>query len=91
MLDHSSGLRLLGHAPAQDVDFGAPPASRKEEGRNRYLWVIDDQGIPYIKEIPLELLISEKPKHTNLTGGRPAYAGGELWFRTQEALFMSGG
>ena len=34
---------------------------------------------------------NEFPKHTNLTGGGPAYAGGELWFETEESLFVSGG
>ena len=90
-LNHESGLRFLGYAPAQDVDCGAPPRSRGEKGRHRYLWVINDKGIPFIKEVPIIYLASEFPKHTNLTGGCPAYAGGELWFRTEEALFMSGG
>ena len=31
------------------------------------------------------------PKHTNLTGGRPAYIGGELWFETGARVFVSGG
>ena len=90
-LDHESGLRLLGYAPAQGVDCGAPPRSRRETGWHRYLWVINDKGIPFIREVPIMHLDSELPKHTNLTGGCPAYAGGELWFRTEEALFLSGG
>ena len=42
-------------------------------------------------EIINDRLNSNLPKHTNLTGGVPAYVGGELWFRTEEALFVSGG
>lgn len=90
-LNRESGLRLLGYAPAQDVDYGDPPRSRQERGRHRYLWVIDDKGVPFIKEVPVVGLEAEIPKHTNLTGGRPAYAGGELWFQTAELLFVSGG
>ncbi len=93
LLDKESGFRLLGYAPAQDVDYGAPPKSRRDKGHHRYLWVIDEKGVPFIKEVPIESLglQSAMPKHTNLTGGRPAYAGGELWFQTTESLFVSGG
>ena len=90
-LDHLTGLRLLEYAPAKDVYRGSPPKSRRERGRHRYLSVIDDEGIPFIREIPIVALGIELPKHTNLTGGGPAYAGGELWFDTEESLFVSGG
>lgn len=47
-----------------------------------YLWVIDKQGEILIL---LEQTINEKsPRghicHTNITGGEPAYQGGEMWF-----------
>jgi hypothetical protein len=53
--------------------------------------VINDKGLPFVKEIKIDRLNSNLPKHTNLTGGQPAYVGGELWFGTEEALFVSGG
>ena len=58
---------------------------------NRYLWVIDRQGIPYIIERPLSHIGGIDPKHTNLTGGEDAYVGGELWFSDNSRLFVSGG
>ena len=91
LLDHLSGLRFLGFAPARDVNLGHPPNSRTETGYSRYLWVIDDNGLPFVKEVKSARLNSNLPKHTNLTGGQPAYAGGELWFGTEDALFVSGG
>ena len=91
LLDHLSGLRFLEYAPAREVHRGYPPKSRSETGHHRYLWVINDEGLPFVKEIKNVHLKSNLPKHTNLTGGRPAYAGGELWFGTEEALFVSGG
>jgi hypothetical protein len=91
LLDLLTGLRFLGQAPAQDVHLGYPPNSRREVGLHRYLWVINDKGLPFVKEIHNARLNSNLPKHTNLTGGLPAYAGGELWFGTEEALFVSGG
>ena len=90
-LDSSSGYRLLGYAPARDVECGFPPRSQKDDGYHRYLWVINEAGIPFIKEIPIAALGDCKPKHTNLTGGYPAFIGGELWFKTSERLFVSGG
>ena len=90
-LECLSDLRLLDYAPAKDVYLGAPPKSRKDQGSHRYLWVIDDKGIPFIKEMHIVALNNEFPKHTNLTGGGSAYAGGELWFETEESLFVSGG
>ena len=91
LLDQLSGLRFLGNAPAQEVHRGHPPKSRSEAGQHRYLWVINDEGLPFVKEIKNVRLNSNLPKHTNLTGGQPAYAGGELWFGTEESLFVSGG
>ena len=85
------GLRLLGTAPAHDVLFGYPPTSRTETGPNRYLWVIDERGIPYILEERLPAIRSNLPKHTNLTGGGLAYLGGEMWFASPTALYVSGG
>ena len=86
----SAGLRRLHQAPAIDILIGAPPRARNDS-RNRYLWVIDDTGIPYILEAQLLALNGELPKHTNLTGGGRAYLGGELWFSDRSSLFMSGG
>ena len=91
LLNSLSGLRFLGLAPARDVHRGHPPNSRSETGHNRYLWVIDDEGLPFVQEVENTHLNSNLPKHTNLTGGQPAYVGGELWFGTEVSLFLSGG
>lgn len=90
LLPLSGGFRLLPVAPAQDVAFGYPPKTR-HDSLHRYLWVINDDGIPFVLEIPIDALNGEKPKHTNLTGGCRAYIGGELWFETDRRIFVSGG
>ena len=90
-IDAEHGFRLLGSAPACSVSFGCPPDSRTETGDNRYLWVIDERGIPYILEERLAAICSNLPKHTNLTGGGLAYLGGELWFASPIVLYVSGG
>ena len=90
-LNLSNGLRLLGPAPADDFLPGTPPSSSTDATANRYLWVIDAKGIPYIIESPIAVLGNELPKHTNLTGGKDAYLGGEMWFASSMALYISGG
>lgn len=89
-MSSANGMRLLGPAPAKDVVFGAPPTGQGD-GHNRYLWIIDNSGIPHIVESPLGYLDGHLPKHTNLTGGSPAFVGGELWFSTGHRIFVSGG
>ena len=108
-LEPKDGLRLLGPAPAMDVLTGTPPSSSNETFKtNRYLWVIDIRGIPYIIEAPREvrsdslqtphdpavtvpIIGHALPKHTNLTEGGEAYLGGEMWFTSSTALYISGG
>ena len=89
-LDANGGLRLLEPAPAYDILYGVPPSSRTNKV-NTYLWVIDARGIPYILEAPLQVIGSTLPKHSNLTGGAEAYLGGEMWFTSTVALYISGG
>ena len=90
-LDKKEGLRLLESATATDVLTGRPPLSQSESGSCRYLWVIDAKGIPYIIESHITTIGCQMPKHTNITGGMEAYLGGEMWFASQESLYISGG
>ena len=90
-LDVSDGVRILGPAPATGVRFGLPPSERGAASSNRYLWVIDERGVPYIIERPIPILDGRLPKHTNLTGGGEAYLGGELWFISTDSIYISGG
>ena len=91
-LGAEDGLRVLETAPAIDVEIGFPPVSRDDmDSTNRYLWVIDQRGVPYTIERPLAAIEGNEPKHTNLTGGKQAYVGGEMWFASGEALYLSGG
>lgn len=90
LLTPQHGLRILGPAPATDILIGEPPTSRFNS-KCRYLWVIDERGIPYIIEECLEVLGTQRPKHTNLTGGGNACMGGEMWFTSDSSLYVSGG
>ena len=85
------GLRFLQEAPVSDVEFGSPPKHSDDQSRNTYLWVIDDRGVPYLIEVSMNTLGDDLPKHTNLTGGKPAYIGGQLWFTDPNGMYVSGG
>ena len=87
----NSVLRLLRPAPAMDISIGTPPSSFTDDPTNRYLWVIDERGIPYIIESPNAAIGRKLPKHTNLTGGGDAYLGGEMWFSSTISIYISGG
>ena len=89
-IEPRDGLAFLPPAPASGVKFGNPKKP-EEDVRNTYLWVIDHRGIPYLIECPMAVLRGNRPKHTNLTGGGPAYIGGELWFSDARSIFVSGG
>ena len=81
---------LLPQAPAEGVSLGWPRESRNDPGINTYIWVIDDNGIPHIRVVKLDELGERHPHHTNLTGGGRAYVGGEMWFETNDTLWVSG-
>ena len=88
-----SGEKFLSRTPASSVLLGYPPGGRSEGNRgvNRYLWVIDLRGIVYILEAMEDESGRTVLKHTNLTMGGLAYMGGEMWFKTESSLWVSGG
>ena len=81
---------LLPPAPATGVSLGWPRESDSDPGIHTYIWVIDDSGIPHIKDVKLDELGGYCPRHTNLTAGGKAYVGGELWFESHDTLWISG-
>ncbi len=85
----TDGLRLLNEVPAA-APAGTPRRSHEEDGENCHLWVIDERGRPCISEAPLPRLGSGKLHHTNLTGGRNASIGGEIWFGELPRIYLSG-
>ncbi len=66
-----------------DVDFDpADPTNKEILKNNKYLWVIDKDGLKIVRENQEYLAAIERrqPSHTNLTGGCDAYSAGEVWF-----------
>lgn len=86
-------VALFRMAPIVSWIEGAPPVGTKAGGQ-KYLWVIRSSGMPYAQESgPLGLSIAGRGRlaHTNLTGGEDAHCGGELWFRGECDIWLTGG
>ena len=88
-LNENDGLKILQPAPATNVDYGTPPKPLSDS-TNTHLWVINERCVLYIREICIERIRYALPKHTNLTGGGKAYIGGEMWFKSDTELWISG-
>ena len=78
--------------PPAPAPFHLAPRPSRKGDPGCHLWVIDSAGIPYILEDDPAVVQHNltKFKHTNLTGGRPAACGGELWFETPQRLYFNG-
>ena len=56
----------------------------------KYLWVIDHEGLRIIHEMtPNPLAPRGCVCHTNITGRRKALQGGELWFGTDDSIYVN--
>jgi hypothetical protein len=91
------GLLLWKDGPvAYDADApaSAPPTPRVTEAMldERHLWAVIVEAVPYALEKCAfgSSLPSGVIKHSNLTGGRPAYCAGEIVFLTVSELIVNG-
>jgi len=72
-----------------------PPKTKDEnrESKGKYIWVIMQMNTPMILEYAAagDTLESKRVTHTNLTGGKAAYCGGEVWFNNGgNDIYVSG-
>lgn len=59
-----------------------------EDGK--YLWIIEEKGLFIIPEQTTNRLAERGVVcHTNLTSGKLAFQGGELWFGTDEFVYIN--
>jgi hypothetical protein len=77
-----------------DAPASAPPTPRVTEAMldERHLWAVIVEAVPYALEKCAfgSSLPSGVIKHSNLTGGRPAYCAGEIVFLTVSELIVNG-
>jgi hypothetical protein len=73
-----------------DVVEVNPDTIELDPEAGRYLWVITETGMHIILEAtPNVASPRQKVCHSNITGGQPALQGGELWFGTDEKIYIN--
>lgn len=80
-------------SPTESFLPGEPPVESSQEA-NKYLWVIREVRVPLgLESGATGQAIAGRGRlsHTNLTGGRPAYCGGELWITDSGSFAINGG
>ncbi|WP_274648985.1 hypothetical protein [Paenibacillus humicola] len=94
-LQPEDGLIEFLYHEMEIIEAGSPPVSYDEfNGVNKYLWVITEETVPLILENGEtgQKLTRNSVSHTNLTGGKDAYCGGEVWFDgSSNVIWISGG
>jgi hypothetical protein len=90
------GLIVLDDGPVDTARDAEPPSSTptitEADLNSKQLWTVREDDVVYAEELcPFgKTLETRVIKHTNLTGGRPAYAGGELLWRDRQTLIVNG-
>jgi hypothetical protein len=92
-LSRHSEVASLERAPSDRYVVGSPPFASNEHGTNKFLWLVGTDDVPTaLEEGPLgRTRKRERLTHTNLSGGSLAHSGGELWFRDQNSVWLTGG
>ncbi len=90
------GRRRYAPAPADPLGLQLaqqPPTHTEAADESRYLWVITTEDVPHAFERcswARSLNTDHKLlKHSNLTEGRPAHCGGELWFVNESQIIIN--
>jgi hypothetical protein len=77
-----------------DAPESAPagPAMTEAMLEGRYLWAVMEEAVPYALEKSAfgSSLLSGVIKHSNLTGGQPAYSAGEILLLSESELIVNG-
>ena len=92
LMTDSDGLRIWGDGGAFATPAGDPPAIPSDHKEVVELWVVRSDDVVYAREKCVfgKKLPSGVIKHTNLTGGEPAYCGGELIALDRDTVVVSG-
>lgn len=91
LMPSEDGRHSFGEHAASDVQQSHIPRDFADRG-NVYLWAIAENEVPFALEQAVwgKKLESGVVKHTNLTGGKNAHCGGELWFVDPNSVIVGG-
>jgi len=88
------GMVVLVDGPGapESLDSSLPPIDPSESSSPKRLWAVRSEDVVHAEEECEfgRLRPAGRIKHTNLTGGEPAFAGGELIYLNEQVLVVSG-
>jgi len=91
-MDASNGLRQWKDGPGLVDSPSPPPLLERSQLQAAHLWVVREEDVVHAEEHCSfgSSLESGVIKHTNLTGGKAAYSGGELLFLDEKTIVVNG-
>lgn len=80
-------------APCHEAVLGSAPIGPPPSGSNAYLWLITTSDVLAALETSALGRSTQRKRlaHTNLQGAKRAHCGGEMWFRNQDRIWLTGG
>lgn len=90
-LTGKSDFFSLSVAPQRPFITGEAPTAPKQDGVGKLLFLVATESVVLAPEHGTSGKSTERGRlaHTNLSGGQPAHAGGELWFRDETSFWMT--
>src|SRR5260221_1582650 len=94
LMTTGDGLLEMPAAPANNEEITRPkslPNTSEKAAEARYLWVIRVEDVPVaLEECEWSRKLQDtKIKHSNLTSGKPAHSGGEIWFISDDRIAIN--
>jgi hypothetical protein len=79
--------------PVKECLIGIPPTLERRAGEGAYIWLVRPSDVLYSLESGSsgKSLSRKRLAHTNLSGGAEAFCGGELWFKDESSVMITGG
>lgn len=93
LLKWQHGVRCFPPKLTHVPEYNDPATTEAEIQKNPpFLWVALRDRIKIVNEMAraVKRLSGDAIKHTNLTGGKKAYSGGELWFTGERCVTING-
>lgn len=89
----NSDVFSLQEAPVESFVVGSPPREPASSGQQMYVWLIKESDVVLALEAGTSGQGTNRGRlaHTNLSGGKPAHAGGEVWFQDEKNIWLTGG
>lgn len=90
-LSSSPGVESMTVAPTAKPTCASEPGVANQT--LMHIWLVTSDRVPYALEHGELGKTTQRRRlaHTNLSGGRDAHAGGELWFKDEMAIWLTGG